>query len=191
MAPILDGAVWERVESVLLDPEIIAREVARRAASNTLQADLHAIDRRLRTVDEQRKRLAKAISTLEDEEASAPLLIELAALASAARTLKAERVLIERRAEDEAETQRRLNDLSHWCQRVAGNLLTFAYQDKRMVLEALGVSVRVFRADHEPRWEITMAPLPVDPTTEAPTAFSKGAPSSTAIRRLMRNRSTA
>ena len=191
MAPILDAAVWERVEAVLLDPDIIAAEVARRAATNTLQDDLNAIDRRLKSVDDQRKRLAKAIALLDDEDASAPLLAELEALANSAKTLRAERQLIERRAEDEAETQRRLTDLSDWCERVAGNLPTLAYEDKRMVLEALGVSVRVFKADHDPRWEITMAPLPVDPIDDPPIVFSKGTPSTTAIQPTMPKRSMA
>ena len=182
MAEILDRAVWEKAELVLTDPDIIAQEVARRAKDDGLEEDLIAIDRRLRVVEEQRKRLAKAIASVADDEAVAPLLVELESLASSVKVLRAERQEIQRRAVDDAATQQRLMDLSDWCRRVAGNLPTLTYHDKRMVLEALGVSVRVFKADHEPRWEITMAPLPVEPSDSGSIVFSKGTPSTTAIR---------
>ena len=63
-----------------LDPDIIAQEVARRAKDDGLEEDLIAIDRRLRVVEEQRKRLAKAIASVADDEAVAPLLVELESL---------------------------------------------------------------------------------------------------------------
>jgi len=34
------------------------------------------------------------------------------------------------------------------------------------------VLVRVFRDDHEPRWEITMAPLPIKASESSPFVFN-------------------
>ncbi|MDP9365235.1 MAG: recombinase family protein, partial [Chloroflexota bacterium] len=57
MAPILDEAVWRRVEAVLTRPAVIAAEVARRAQSDAHATDLAALDRRLAGVASRRGRL--------------------------------------------------------------------------------------------------------------------------------------
>jgi hypothetical protein len=45
---------------------------------------------------------------------------------------------------------------------VPGNHVLETYDQKRLVLEALGVRVRVWRSDHEPRWQLDMS-LPMEP----------------------------
>ena len=47
--------------------------------------------------------------------------------------------------------------MSAWCARVAANLAQLGYDEKRHVLDALAVDVRVWRSDHEPRWEVGMS----------------------------------
>lgn len=185
MAPILDTAVWSRVESVLLEPSVILAEAARRANEDPFAADIVAIDRRLATIKSQLTRLAKAVATLEDDGAAAPLLVELQSLSEQAKVLTAERVALTARASEHDADQQRLNDLATWCDRVAGNLPTLTYQEKRTVLDALGVSVVVYRADHEPRWEITMAPPPIDGASDHSVVLRNPRASSTGIRRSM------
>ncbi len=160
---ILDSAVWRRVEAVLTRPDIIAAEVARRRCQDPFAAELVVIDRRLAEIATRRQRLARAVAALDDEETSAPLLQEAKALAEQKQVLAAEREhMATLRAESQADDDR-LATLAAWCARVAGNLDTLSYQERRMVLEALGVAVKLFRADHTPRWELTMAPLPMSP----------------------------
>jgi site-specific DNA recombinase len=183
MAPILDEAVWRRVEAVLTRPAIIASEVARRAQADVHAADLAALDRRRAGVASRRGRLARAVATLEDEEAAAPLLADLRKLAAEAKVLTEERASLEARVASGAADQRRLADLAAWCGRVAGNLPTLTYQQKRMALEALGVLVKVYRADHDPRWEITMTPVPIEDMGEDPFVFGTGMGSSTGTSR--------
>jgi hypothetical protein len=60
-----------------------------------------------------------------------------------------------------------------------------------MVLEALGVKVTVYRADHDPRWEITMSPAPVGELGEASIVFSTGMPSTTVTASSIPRASTA
>lgn len=172
MAHILDPIVWNAVEQVLLNPAIISMEVARRRDEDPLTSDLEALDRRLTSIEQQRHRLARAIASIDDEEASAPILAELRQLGAQALSLKEEqRVLAVQASAQKADNQLLTNVMS-WCERVAINLPTLSYKEKRLVLEALGVSVRVFRADQEPRWEITMAPLPIDSSTSDPFVFN-------------------
>jgi site-specific DNA recombinase len=112
MAPILDTAVWQCVEAVLTRPEIISAEVTRRAKADPYETDLAALDRRLATVAAQRSRLARAVATLEDEDAAAPLLVELRGLAVQAKTLQDERIAIATRALESASERDRLADLA-------------------------------------------------------------------------------
>jgi site-specific DNA recombinase len=50
--------------------------------------------------------------------------------------------------------QDRLDQLEAWCRTVAANIEDMSYQQKRLALDALGVTARVYRAGHEPRYEI-------------------------------------
>jgi site-specific DNA recombinase len=183
--------VWTRVEEVLTQPEIIEAEVARIAKTDPFTADLAAIDDRLEAISNQRMRLARAIGALDDVDASAPLLLELKELARQADSLKLERLALEFQTSRRAIDRERLADIASWCRRVSGKLPTLTYEQKRMVLEALGVGVKVFSTDHDPRWEIAMAPIPVDTPSDEPFVFNKRTRSTTATPRSTRNRSTA
>ncbi len=172
MAHILDDAVWHRVEEVLLNPDIIATEVKRRQSSDPFKNDLASFERRLKTIETRRQRLARAIAALDDEDASAPLLAELKQLSAEARELKVERSVLAAQAKARETDTHMLASMKTWCGRVSKNLLTMSYKEKRLVLEALGVSVKVFRTDHAPRWEITIAPLPIKASETDPFIFS-------------------
>ena len=159
---LLEPAIWSRVERVLTRPEIIAVEVERRQGADPFAADLAALDRRMADIAVRRQRLARAVAALDDEDAAEPLLAELRALGEQARTLETERVDLASRqaiASDEAD---RLDGLVAWCRRVEGNLPNLGYDERRLVLDALGARVTVWRSDHEPRWQLDMAPVPVD-----------------------------
>lgn len=179
-AAILDTAVWRKVEEVLTRPEVIAAEVERRATVNPYAADLASLDRRLDAIGRQRDRLARAVATLDDEEAVAPLLTELQSLASQAKALRGEQVILERNATQSALVHQRLVDLATWCDRVADRIPQLTYEEKRMVLGALGTKVVVYSTSHETRWEISMEPLPVEPTAEPFIVFGNTTASSTA-----------
>ncbi len=67
--------------------------------------------------------------------------------------------IAQRRAQWEA-AQRRLEDLQHWRQQMAATLGQFTYDQKRTAHFALGISVRVWRQGHSPRYQIEMS-IPV------------------------------
>ena len=79
--------------------------------------------------------------------------------ADAARASK-EQARADRKAEDAT-----LQTLTDWCSLVGANLDTLSYDEKRLALEALGVTVRIYRpsATDEagkplPRWEVLLRP---------------------------------
>jgi site-specific DNA recombinase len=162
-ANMIDTAVWTRVEAVLTKPDVIAGELARLHQEDPTTADLQTIDRALAEIVKKQSNLARALALLDDDAASAPLVAELQALSNHKRSYEAERATILTRRAAWTLAQDRLADLTRWCTGVAAKLGDLGYQERRLALEALGVSVQVFKADHTPRYIIT-ANLPLDAT---------------------------
>lgn len=165
----LDQAVWEKVEAIVTEPEIITLQLEQLQHDHDSGADLEALNRQLGAIEKQRQRIARSVMALDDDEAAAPLLIELKSLAAQKRQLDAERVASEKRFADRQDHHDRLMSLMEWCRRVAGNLATLTYQQKRDLIAALDVNVRLFqKGQPSPRWTITMSPDDIVYNTSAP-----------------------
>ncbi len=160
-AHILDAAVWERVESILTRPEIVARELDRLRTDDVTAVDLAAVDRTLAQVERQLVNLTRAISKLTNADARERLVARLDQESAQKTRLLQEREGILRRREAWQAAEEQLGSLTEWCRMVAAKLGQLTYEEKRLALEALGVQVVVYRADHDPRWEIT-ASIPLD-----------------------------
>lgn len=171
-APILDAAVWTRVETVLSDPNVIAAEVSRSRTTDSLAADVAGLERRIAEIEKRRANLARTVAMVDDAEATAPLVAELKSLAVQKLSIITELDALRMRQETAESERRRLLDLADWCAQVTGNLSTLSYQQRRDLLTALGVSVRVWRGDHPVRWELTMAIQDVAPHTNLPSIVS-------------------
>jgi site-specific DNA recombinase len=155
-AHIIDHAVWQRVEAVLTQPEIIQAEVARLRREDPVKADLEAVERRLAEVERQRGNLARRIATIDDDDVAASLLAETATLATQQKALVVQREELEALRAGWAASQERLNDLESWCRLQARNLDALNYEGRRLALEALGAVARVWSTDHDPRYDITL-----------------------------------
>ena len=165
-ASVIDPVVWKAVRSVLADPGIIAREVAQRRQDGVLDRDRDAVAKLIATVTDKQARMAKRIADIDDDDVAAPLIAELQSLAKRRKAAEAERDDLQRRIADRDAETARVASLADWCQTVAANLDTLTYAEKRLALDALGVSVRVHRPgaiDMDratlARWEITMRPV--------------------------------
>ena len=135
-------------------PEIIADELRKRQTDDPTRGDLRAIDRTLAEIDRQQRNLIDQLANL--GATIADLVREkMAALAAQRQQLLTERERILLRQQAWQEAQNRLDELETWCRKVAANLGSFTYTQKRLALDALQVQVRVWGTDHEPRWEVT------------------------------------
>jgi site-specific DNA recombinase len=157
-ASALDAKVWEKLEAILVDPQIVAGEIERMRRDDPTADDLAAVDQALREIARKQRKGAQAV-TLLDDDAAAPVLVELATLAKQKQQLEGERVSLLGRREGWEAAQGRLDELTAWCAGVAANLSDLTYAQRRLALEALGISVRVWRAGHTPRYEITASIL--------------------------------
>ena len=85
------------------------------------------------------------MAAIDDDDVAALLMTDLHALAANKKTAERERDDLQRRIADEDADATRLRNLSEWCQTVAANLGTLTYNEKRLALDGLGVTVRVWR----------------------------------------------
>lgn len=157
-AHIIDGAVLDKMQLVLNQPEVIGAEVARLRRDDPTKADREAVNVRLSEIDRQRGNLARRISTIDDDDVAGVLLAELAALGRQQSALAHEQAALEAERGSWEVTQARLSELEDWCRVVARNFDLLDYEGRRLALDALGVEVRVWSTTHTPRYEIKMLP---------------------------------
>jgi site-specific DNA recombinase len=165
LAHMIDPIVWDAVAKVLRNPETVAREVERRREDGGLARDLAAVDRMLVSISDKQRRIAKRVAAIDDDDVAAPLLAELQALAAQKKAAERERNDLQWRIADEEADSARLRSLSQWCQTVAANLDALTYEERRLALGGLGVTVKIWRpgatddqGNPHPRWQIDLAP---------------------------------
>ncbi|MDP9372986.1 MAG: recombinase family protein [Chloroflexota bacterium] len=148
----VDADIWRRVRAILEDPAIIEREVAKRRQADPTAADRAAVERGLADIARQQGNLARTLALIEDEDSTAPLLAELAALGERKRALLADREALAARHEAWRQAQLSLDGIEAWCRKVGRGLEHADYARKRKALTALGVRVPLYAAGHTPRW---------------------------------------
>jgi site-specific DNA recombinase len=158
--PLLDGVVWDRVSAILTHPEIIAAELERLRGNDPTSADVAAIDRRISQLRTEQRNAARTIGQLHPS--VVPIVRErIAEIATQLDSLTLERKQVLRQREVWEAAQRQLGEIQAWCAGVAATLPELTMAEKRRVLDALGLHVRVWKVSHDPHWEITTAiPLP-------------------------------
>jgi site-specific DNA recombinase len=144
-AGALEGQVWEAVNRVLEDPELIAAEVVRQDAHadeqrQAIHRELAAIDAALMKCEKEAQRWA---------EAYAAEVISLEELKAYRADIVARRQgLLEEQSTRQASLQaigeavQQVEALIGYCERVRQNLQTFDHTEKRKALEALDIRVR-------------------------------------------------
>lgn len=152
----LDPVVWERVESVLMRPDIIAAEVERLRTNDPTPGELESLDRMLRDLQGRQKNLIQHLALFSDPDAAVPVAAQIETLRAQERQVQNDREAILARRRDWELAEQHLNDLERWCGTVAEKLTRLTYEEKCVAMEALGVQARVWRAGSVPRYEITM-----------------------------------
>ena len=94
---ILDRAVWERVESLLTRPDVIADHLERMQREDPSETDLANVERALAEVGRQKARLTRALTMFDDEEAAAPIVAEMEVLQARQRSLEREQEAVRAR----------------------------------------------------------------------------------------------
>jgi len=161
-APKLDAAVWTKVKTIITRPEVIAEEVAKLRTNDPTDADQTAIERAITEIERKRTNLSRSLEMIDDADTAAPVIAQLKALAARKRELDTERDAVQARQASWQTSQDHLASLQDWIGTVGANVEELVYQERRDLLAALDVRVRLYRKDHTPRYEIT-ASLPFEP----------------------------
>ncbi|HKB46299.1 MAG TPA: recombinase family protein [Ktedonobacterales bacterium] len=158
-ARLLDGVVWAKVCEILRHPEIIEHELEqmRATAARGEQPGVEQvaqIDERVARLGQRIANLRRLAEQVDDPDQTRQLAEDIAKLVAEKRATEAERVAAQAHFAEWQQKQEGLQQTMDYCQRVAGNLDTFTYDEKRTTLAALGAVVWLYRADHTPRAEL-------------------------------------
>lgn len=153
VSSMLDDVVWERIESLLLDPSTIRDELERLTVDDPTEADLAFVDQRIAQAKRRRSNLAANLGLL-DADSAEVVRDQLATLSQQTRAFEAEREQVLTRHQARLDAAARLAELETWCSTVAANLGQLSYDQRRLALDALGVGVKVWKPDHTPRFQI-------------------------------------
>lgn len=143
-ADMIEPWVWGRVSETLMNPDLIAEVVEQhtdKAEASPYNADLDRISKALAANRRAQERHLRRLRILDDPDVEALVFRDLSALRSDEQTLETENEYITRRIAQEAAALEHVNQLTNYVQRVAGNLQSFDFDERRMTLEALGIEV--------------------------------------------------
>lgn len=150
----LDTAVWQAVRNVILDPTIIARELKKHQATPP-KGDLARVEMRVRSIEREQQTLAKRLSQVSDA-AAPPVIAELERLAAERLAAEQERDTLKAQIISWEARQDQATNIMAWCLSVEQRIDTFTYAERRNTLNALRVEARVYRQNHDPRFEVEM-----------------------------------
>jgi site-specific DNA recombinase len=157
-AAAVETWAWEQIATYLRDPSLIAAELKRQqeeGPDRSLLADREASQRHLATLDKQQAKLVRAFR--EADEAVLPWELmqrELAQIEKEKSTLQKVLADIDARLAAQQTAIDQLASVTTYCQRVAQNIDDFGFDEKRLALEALDITV-VANGGQRDQWRIT------------------------------------
>jgi site-specific DNA recombinase len=158
---LLDAAVWGRIETTLTDPQKVLAEVAKVADDDPAGPDLAAVDRAKHEAEAELALLAEQLGKVTQAVAVSALVARMDELGQRVEALTGRRAEVLAHHATRLEASEQARRFVDWCERAAANLRLLDYQQQRLALDALGVQVVVYRADHQPRWTMT-ARIPLE-----------------------------
>lgn len=146
LASAVETWVWQQVVEILKHPDRVAAELQRRQANGVdtgLRADLDRLQATLAKATKKQQRLVRQLSESDDEDTTMWTLVqtEVKRLEDEKRGYQERIAQLTTRLEDQQTTVSQLAQLHAFCDRVAKNLDAFDFEQRRLALTALGVTV--------------------------------------------------
>ena len=143
-ADYLEVVVWEQIEELLSNPQLVLAELERRKREpnqiEPLEQELSDIAQRLRELDKEQERLLQwALKGFPEE----TIVRENEKINRERGELKKRRVELEKRKEAVKENEIDIEGIEKFCELARQNLTNFTFEKKRFSLEALQVKVRI------------------------------------------------
>jgi len=147
-APTIEAAVWEQIENLLSNPEVVLLELqkkedeAKKASQQFAhwQNELQGVAVKLRNVEKRKDRAWKAFELTGDEDRFKK---DIRQCDEDKKALVEHKASIEQKIEAFEQYQVDIQGIKHACDLVKRNLKSLNFEDKRLALEALQVRVLV------------------------------------------------
>jgi len=138
----LEGIVWQEIENVLLQPDIIMAGIKAlqedKRKSRVYLEEFKTIEARLKHFDKEKDRLWKAYAITGDE---AKFTGEIKTVMAEISELENRKAELENRIEMSEKAELSIEGIKRACELVRANLTDLSYENKRLALEALGIKV--------------------------------------------------
>lgn len=149
----LDTLVWGKIVNFLTNPTLVEQQLRdHQSQTDTTAAAIAGIDQALAEVDRQTGNLVQSLAALDD---TAPVISELNRLNARKQSLSRERQQLAMSKTTSVSTSAQIQELWEWCAVTAANLETLTYAERREILFALGITVRVYTYHTDPRVIVT------------------------------------
>jgi site-specific DNA recombinase len=141
-AKVIENVVWERIATLLSQPELVLAEIQRQRQelkeSSLLEKNLERIETQLTHRDKQKHRIWRAFEITGDEES---FQRDIALVLQETKSLEEEKLGLIKQIETAQECHLDEEAVKRACQLIAGNVKTLTFEDKRLALEALQIKV--------------------------------------------------
>ena len=140
----LEELVWQQIEALLTQPEIVLGGLKTRVddanEASHLERELAEVSRRLKALDREQEQLLQwALKGFPE----GTVIAENKRINEQRDVLKQRRIELENRIEQARQTEVNFESIERFCDLVRQNLGDFTFEDKRLALEALQVKVWV------------------------------------------------
>lgn len=154
----LDRLAWQAVKVVLQRDDVIQHGLELIMSEQPAERELASLERAMNQLRRQQANLVQALSMVSEPSALAALTTELERIAGRLRDLEKERDELRKQAENWQQLRNQFRELTRWRKEVADRLEEMSYQERRWLLDLLGVTVRVYPEDdpEHDRVEITL-----------------------------------
>ena len=165
---VLDNAVWSHVMDKLATPEEIVKRLQDRSTEDPTRGDREIVERQIAETDKRLKNIRSAIPSIEDEEFRSTIIQQANDLTDRRKRLVEELNDLLRQFRRWNESEHQLASMTDWIEEVRDKFTNSrSWEQKRSLLRALGIKVRVFRKDHDPRvivdWEVSLGVIESTP----------------------------
>ncbi len=148
----LDAEVWGSLAAFLQRRDVVQFYRDQFERDDGLADDLATVERMLADLDRKRANLTRSLALFDNQEDAAPVAAEIAQLGKRRAGIVTERDGLLARQAQQVASMETLRSIEEWCRVVAENLPHLDYDQRRTVLEDLGVCVRVFPRGETRRW---------------------------------------
>jgi len=154
----LDAMVWDDVCQIIRNPQKLNDHIEALKKPDPTEKDRAPLATRKKDLEEEIENLVELAATAKTEIARKKISSLLEISEQALEVIHTQEKILEGEHDLWHEAQKEIDKFYAWCKQEQEKLETASYQEKRMCLEYLGVTVHVYKYGSKPRTTISYAP---------------------------------